>query len=413
MNFLNELKERGIINNITNDKKIEDFFKKKDKSLYIGFDPTANSLHLGNYVAISILKRFKDNGFKTFAIVGGATGMIGDPSGKTSERVLLNTDIIKKNITSIEKQLKQFSGAEVFNNFEIYKNMNVLDFLRDIGKTINVNHILEREIVKKRLETGISFTEFTYSILQGYDFYYLYKNKNVSLQLGGSDQWGNITAGIDYIRRQEGDNNTACGITLNLLTKSDGTKFGKSEKGAIYLDKNLTSPYEMYQFLINQTDEEIEKLFKFLSFKTLNEIQEINDNHRKEPFKKIAQKELANELISTIHGNEELKKVLKISQCIFNNKIEELTNEELKEAFNSVPNYHTNCTEKNIVELLVESKIVDSKRIARELIDGKSIYVNNKLITSYEFTATKKESYNNEFSLIRKGKKNYFLIIWK
>lgn len=413
MDFLNELKERGLINNITNDKKVEDFFSKKDKCLYVGFDPTAISLHLGNYVMISLLKRFKNNGFKTFAILGGATGMIGDPSGKASERNLLDIETIKKNMLGIEKQLIKFTGANIFNNYDIYKNMNILDFLRDVGKSINVNHVLEREIVKKRLETGISFTEFSYSIIQGYDFYYLYKNKNVSLQMGGSDQWANITAGIDYIRKHEGDINNACGITINLLVKSDGTKFGKSEKGAIYLDKDLTSPYEMYQFLINQTDDDVLKLLNFLSFKSLNEINTIIENHKKEPFKKEAQKQLANEIVSTIHGEKELENAIKISECIFKNKIDELTNEELKIAFKSVPSYTSTESSKNIVDLLVESNIADSKRIARELIDGKSIYVNNKLINSYDFIISKNESYNKEFSLVRKGKKNYFLIIWK
>lgn len=413
MDFFNELKERGIINNITNEKKLNDFFNKKDKALYIGFDPTAVSLHLGNYVAISMLKRFKENGFETYAIVGGATGMIGDPSGKASERVLLNPETIKKNMQGIEKQLVKFSGAKIFNNYEIYKDMNVLEFLRDVGKSINVNHVLEREIVKKRLETGISFTEFTYSIIQGYDFYYLYKNKNISLQLGGSDQWANITAGVDYIRKQVGEENTACGMTLNLLTKSDGTKFGKSEKGAIYLDKELTSPYEMYQFLINQSDADIEKLFKFLSFKPIKEINKLIDNHKKEPFKKLAQKELANELVTTIHGEEELKNALRISECIFTNQIDKLNEKELKIAFKSVPSYESAKDSNNIVDLLVEAKIVDSKRIARELIDGKSIYVNNKLIDSYETIIDKANGYNKEFTIIRKGKKNYFLIIWK
>lgn len=413
MDFLKELKERGLINNITNEKKIEDFFSKKDKALYVGFDPTAISLHLGNYVMISLLRRFKNNGFKTFAILGGATGMIGDPSGKASERNLLDQETIKKNMLGIEKQLINFTGANIFNNYDIYKNMNVLDFLRDVGKSINVNHVLEREIVKKRLETGISFTEFSYSIIQGYDFYYLYKNKNVSLQMGGSDQWANITAGVDYIRKHEGDLNSACGMTINLLVKSDGTKFGKSEKGAIYLDKNLTSPYEMYQFLINQTDDDVVKLLNFLSFKPLNEISKIIDNHKKEPFKKEAQRELANEIVSTIHGQKELENAIKISECIFKNKIDELTNDELKIAFKSVQSYTLNESSKNIVDILVDSKIVDSKRIARELIDGKSIYVNNKLIENYDFIISKNDGYNKEFSLIRKGKKNYFLIIWK
>lgn len=413
MDFLQELYERGLINNITNQEKIKEFFNKKNKALYVGFDPTAISLHLGNYVMISLLKRFKNNGFNVYAVLGGATGMIGDPSGKASERNLLSLDVIKNNSENIKNQLIKFCGATIFNNYSIYENMNILEFLRDIGKNINVNHVLERDIVRKRLEVGISLTEFTYSVLQGYDFYYLYKNNNVSLQMGGSDQWSNITAGIDYIRKQYNDKSDACGMTINLLVKSDGTKFGKSEKGAIYLDKNLTSPYEMYQFLLNQSDSDVSMLLKFLSFKSLNEINEILSLHAKEPFKKLAQKELANEIVSTIHGEQELKNVIKISNAIFNNKIDELDPNEIKVAFKNVPNYVCEKNEINIVDLLVESQIISSKKMARELIDGKSIYVNNQLVNGYDLMIAKKDSYNNEFSLIRKGKKNYFLIIWK
>ena len=413
MNFLDELKSRGIINNITNEEKVKEFFQKKDKALYIGFDPTAISLQMGNYAMICLLKRFKQNGFKTYAVLGGATGMIGDPSGKTSERNLLDKKTLEQNCDNIKKQLEKYSGAEIFNNYDIYKDMNVLDFLRDIGKSINVNHILEKEIVKKRLEYGLSFTEFSYSIIQGYDFYYLYKNKNVSLQLGGSDQWANITAGTDFIRKQVGDKNTACGMTINLLVKADGTKFGKSEKGAIYLDKKLTSPYAMYQMLINSADADLKNLYNYFSFKTLDEIDKILDNHQKEPFKKMGQKILAEEIITTIHGKEEYLNALKISECIFKNEIEKLTVEELQQAFISVPSYECDKKETNIVDLLVESKIVESKRIARELIDGKSIYVNNKLIDNKEEIIKKADGYNKSFSLIRKGKKNYFLINWK
>lgn len=413
MDFLNELKERGLINNVTNEEKIKDFFKKKDKALYVGFDPTAISLQMGNYVMICLLKRFKMNGFKTIAVLGGATGMIGDPSGKSAERVLLTPEVLKKNCENIKKQLTELSGAEIFDNYNIYKDMNVLDFLRDIGKSVNVNHILEKEIVKKRLEYGLSFTEFSYSVIQGYDFYYLHKNHNVSLQLGGSDQWANITAGIDYIRKHYGENHTSCGMTINLLLKSDGTKFGKSESGAIYLDKNLTSPYTMYQFFINVADNDVENLYKYFSFKSLDEIKNIINDHKKEPFKRNAQKLLAEEIVSTIHGKKGYEDALKISNAIFKNELDTLTNEELKQAFQSVPSYSTDKTEINLVDLLVESKICESKRAARELIDGKSIHVNNKNIIDKEFMVTKKDSYNNEFTIIRKGKKNYFLIVWK
>lgn len=398
-----------MINNITNNQKANEFFKSKNFGMYIGFDPSAKSLHLGNYLAISILKRFSLYGYRTVAVLGGATGMIGDPSGKNSERFLLDKKTLNENKACLEKQLKKLTAAEIFDNYDIYKNMNVLDFLRDVGKSINVNHILEKDIVKRRLEVGLSYTEFSYSIIQGYDFWYLYKNKNISLQIGGSDQWSNITAGVDFIRKNEGEKSHAFGLTINLLTKSDGTKFGKSENGAIYLDKELTSPYQMYQFLINQSDDDVEKLLHYFSFKNIKEINEIIKSHKKEPFKKIAQNELTKELIITIHGKKEYDNVLKISEAIFKNEIEKLSEQELLVAFASVPTYDVDSHGLNIVDLLMLG-ICSSKREARELLDGGSIYLNGKKVNSKETKVSLENSYSGKFSILRKGKKNYFLI---
>lgn len=409
MDLFKDLQERGLINNITNQQKADEFFKNKKFGMYIGFDPSAKSLHLGNYLAISILKRFAQYGYKTLAVLGGATGMIGDPSGKNSERNLLDVKTLNANKACIKKQLEDLTSAEVFDNYEIYKDMNVLDFLRDIGKSINVNHILEKDIVKRRLEVGLSYTEFSYSIIQGYDFWYLYKHKNIALQMGGSDQWSNITAGVDFVRKNEGEKSNAFGMTINLLTKSDGTKFGKSEGGAIYLDKELTTPYQMYQFLINQSDSDVEKLLYYYSFKDIKEIKKIIEEHKKEPFKKLAQKELTKELIVTIHGQKEYENVLKISEAIFKNEIEKLTEKELLVAFSSVPSYEIDSKGLNIVDLLIMG-ICSSKREARELIDGGSIYLNNKKVESQDLVVSIKGSYGDKFSLIRKGKKNYFLI---
>lgn len=409
MDLLKDLQERGLINNITNNQKADEFFKSKKFGMYIGFDPSAKSLHLGNYLAISILKRFALHGYKTVAVLGGATGMIGDPSGKNSERTLLDKKTLNENKECLKKQLQNLTSAEIFDNYEIYKNMNVLDFLRDIGKSININHILEKDIVKRRLEVGLSYTEFSYSIIQGYDFWYLYKNKNVVLQIGGSDQWSNITAGVDFIRKSEGEKSHAFGLTINLLTKSDGTKFGKSESGAIYLDKQLTSPYQMYQFLINQSDEDIEKLFYYFSFKDINEIKQLIENHKKEPYKKIAQSELTKELIVTIHGQKEYDHVLKISEAIFKNEIEKLTEQELLIAFANVPTYQINSSGLNIIDILILG-ICASKREARELVDSGSIYLNGKKVDSKEINVSSKNSYSGKFAIIRKGKKNYFLI---
>lgn len=413
MNFFDEITKRGLVSNITNIDKVKNFFVNKDKVVYVGFDPSANSLHLGNYVIISLLKRMVDNGYKVIALVGGATGMIGDPSGKNSERTLLEHEIIQSNIFHIKKQLIKFIGADIFDNYLIYSKMNVLDFLRDIGKYININHVLEREIVKKRLEVGISYTEFSYSIIQGYDFYWLYTNRNVVLQMGGSDQWANITAGIDYIRRVIGDDNDACGLTVNLLTKADGAKFGKSEKGAIYLDEKLTSPYEMYQFLINQSDCDIEKLLNFFSFKSLSVIGQIMEKHLLDPKKRIAQNELASELVLRIHGEKELLSVKNISKSFFENDIKNLDFKSLKSVFKNEGQCIYVDESINIVQLLVDMNISKSKRNAKELIDSSSIYINDELISSHDFCVSKSDAYKNKFSLVKKGKKNYFLVIWK
>lgn len=413
MNFFDEINKRGLISSVTNENKVRNYFLKKNKVVYVGFDPTANSLHLGNYVMISLLKRMVDNGYKVIALVGGATGMIGDPSGKNSERNLLDHETIKSNIFHIKNQLEKFIGADIFDNYLIYSEMNVLDFLRDVGKYININHVLEREIIKKRLEIGISYTEFSYSLIQGYDFYWLYKNKNVSLQMGGSDQWGNITAGVDYIRRVVGDDNDACGLTINLLTKSDGTKFGKSEEGAIYLDDKLTSPYEMYQFLINQADSDIEKLLHFFSFKSLSDIALIMKNHLLDPKKRIAQSELANELVERIHGKQELMRVKNIFKSFLENNIQNLSLDDLKLVFRNDDQHIYIEGNINIVKLLLDMNICKSKREARELIGSSSIYVNGELFSDCDAFISKDTAYKNTFSLVKKGKKNYFLVIWK
>lgn len=413
MNFFDEINKRGLISSVTNENKVRNYFLKKNKVVYVGFDPTANSLHLGNYVMISLLKRMVDNGYKVIAVVGGATGMIGDPSGKNSERNLLDHETIKSNIFHIKNQLEKFIGADIFDNYLIYSEMNVLDFLRDVGKYININHVLEREIIKKRLEIGISYTEFSYSLIQGYDFYWLYKNKNVSLQMGGSDQWGNITAGVDYIRRVVGDDNDACGLTINLLTKSDGTKFGKSEEGAIYLDDKLTSPYEMYQFLINQADSDIEKLLHFFSFKSLSDIALIMKNHLLDPKKRIAQSELANELVERIHGKQELMRVKNIFKSFLENNIQNLSLDDLKLVFRNDDQHIYIEGNINIVKLLLDMNICKSKREARELIGSSSIYVNGELFSDCDAFISKDTAYKNTFSLVKKGKKNYFLVIWK
>ena len=290
MNILQELKDRGILDNITSQEK----FKKlsKNSGVYIGFDPTALSLHLGNYIQITILKRFQKAGFKTFAVVGGATGMIGDPSGKSQERNLLDQETLKQNKNKIKKQLNSFE-LNVIDNLDFYKNTNVIEFLRDTGKLLNISYMLNKEIVKTRIDSGISFTEFAYQLIQGWDFYQLYKKHQVKVQIGGSDQWGNITAGTEIIRKKIGDKNNAVGITTKLLTTSSGKKFGKSEGNALFLDKNITSPFEIHQYILNTPDKDVSKLLKWLTFLSINEISHIMQKHAKNPKERLAQKKIS------------------------------------------------------------------------------------------------------------------------
>ena len=416
MDILAELKARNVVNNITNKEKVQEFVKSKKYGLYCGFDPSFRSLHLGNYLMLVTLKRFVKAGYKTIALVGGATGQIGDPSGKKSERVLLEKKLIESNIESIKKQIESIvSGAKVLNNLDFYKDESLFTFLRDTGKLINVNYLLEKEIIAKRLESGISYAEFTYTLIQAFDFCYMYRHDDVHLQLGGSDQWGNITTGTELIRKTVGDNNGACGMTLNLLTKSDGTKFGKSEGGALYLDKSLTSPYAMYQFLINQADEDVKKLLLALTFIPVEEIDEIMDKHNANKALRLAQKTLAKTIITDIHGVKEAEKCEKISQTLFSGNLDELDEKDIKVALNGVPTFDADKSSYDICDLLVNAQVCPSKSNARQLIQSKSISVNGKLISDiHEMINSKNAKGDKEkFSYIKKGKKNYFLVNWK
>lgn len=408
------LKENEIINNITNEEKIAKVIKANKKG-YIGFDPSAISLHLGNYVMINIINKLRLNGFNIIPVVGGATGSIGDPSGKKSERVLQDNKTILRNKLEIIKQLKRYAHSNiVLDNYDNFKNMNYLDFLRDVGKLINVNYMLEKDIVKSRLDTGISYTEFSYTLMQGYDFIQFYKNYDIALQGGGSDQWGNITTGIEMIRKSIGDDNLASGFTINLLTKSDGTKFGKSEKGAVYLNKNLTSVYEMFQFLINQSDIDSIKLLKFLTTYEQYKINIIEKLYNSPEMIKlrIPQNALAYFLINEIHSNNEYNDMIKISKCLFNNDLKSLTRNEILMAFNNLPFVEINEKEMNFVDLLVLANVCSSKREAREMITNNSISINGEKYNDVEMVINNKFTMHDLFTVIRKGKKNYFIIKW-
>ncbi|WEK83212.1 MAG: tyrosine--tRNA ligase [Mycoplasma sp.] len=415
MDIIQELIARKVINNITNEAKLKEFLKDKTNGLYIGFDPSFHSLHLGNYLMLVTLKRFVNAGYNTIALIGGATGQIGDPSGKKAERVLLDEKTVLNNEQGISKQIKQLVNCQIVNNRAFYQDMNLFSFLRKVGKLINVNYLLEKEIISKRLENGISYAEFSYPLIQGYDFVCLYDQYKVRLQMGGSDQWGNITTGIELVRKNFGDDNNALGITLNLLTKADGTKFGKSESGAIYLDPNLTSPYAMYQFLINQTDADVEKLLLALTFIPVNEISQVMEEHQKTPHLRIAQQLLAKTIVSDIHGIDAANQVIKVSQLFFSNQLDQLDHNTLKVCLSSMPSFMATENSYNILDLLVNLKVCNSKSNARTLVSSKSISVNNVVIDDLNAVITKDQALGNQekFSYLRKGKKNYYLINWK
>ncbi len=408
--ILEELKQRDLLKQFTNEEKILNA-QKQGAGLYCGFDPTADSLHVGHLIQIINLKRFKDFGFAPISILGGGTGMIGDPSFKSEERNLLTLEQVGKNIEGIKKQLNfLIPDINVINNNDWLGKMSLIDFLREIGKDFNLAYLLAKENIASRIEKGLSITEFSYTMLQGYDFYRLYQDYNCLIQIGGSDQWGNITSGTDYIASKVGrENSRACGITINLLTKKDGVKFGKTESGAIWLDKNKTSEYEFYQFFINQDDEDCDKLFKFLTTISLEEINKIKEDHAKEPFKRIMQKRLAQEVTIFVHGKEGLEKAEKVSEALFSGDLLKLNKTDLLSTINS---FEKIKVQKNIklIDLIVETKIASSKREARELINEGAISINSNNKYEEDTIVDKKMITVDNFIIIKKGKKKYFIV---
>lgn len=400
MKIINELKQRGIFNNITNEEKFAQL--KQGEAVYIGFDPTAKSLHLGNYLQIVMLLRFKEAGFKPIAVLGGATGMIGDPSGKSAERNLLDSKELDSNKEYIKKQLESF-GLEVIDNYDFYKDMNVLTFLREVGKLLNVNYMINKDVVASRLETGISFTEFSYQLIQGWDFKELYDKHNVKVQIGGSDQWGNITSGVEIIRKTNGDDNTAVGITTNLLTTASGKKFGKTEGNAIWLDKTLTTPFQLYQYILNTPDEDLEKIMKWTTLLPLEEIENIMKEHSVEPFKRKAQICLAQELVKDIHSPEELEEAENLSSVLFGQgDIKSLTNDQKMQLKGSVPSFEN--IHGTLFEVLTQVGAIKSNREGREFVSSGAIQINGEVISDENY------SFASGVYLIKKGKKKFFLI---
>ena len=407
MKLFEELKWRGLIKDIAGDD-IEDKLNNEKITFYWGTDPTADSLHLGHYSSLLTAKRLSNAGHHPILLVGGATGLIGDPR-PTAEREIISKETINKNLEGIKKQVdKIFDGkAEIVNNYDWIKDMSYIDFLRDVGKYINVNYMLNKDIINRRLETGITYAEFSYTLIQGYDFLHLFETKNCIMQAEGSDQWGNITTGIDLIRKKTGKE--AYAFTMPLVLDAHGNKFGKSEGNALWLDINKTSSYDLYQYLINTDDSVCESYLKIFTFLSPEEIMNIVEEHNKAPHLRLAQKTLAREIITDLHGKEEYEKALNISTILFEGEIRKLDPTCIENVFKNAPSYEIKSDE-NIVDLLVESSVCSSKREAREFVSNGSISINGERINDLSFVITRDFAIDNKYIIIRRGKKKYYLV---
>ncbi|ALT81641.1 tyrosine--tRNA ligase [Streptococcus macedonicus] len=418
MNIFEELKERGLVFQTTDEEALVKALTEGQVSYYTGYDPTADSLHLGHLVAILTSRRLQLAGHKPYALVGGATGLIGDPSFKDAERSLQTKETVDGWVTKIQNQLSRFldfengdNKAVMVNNYDWFGNVSFIDFLRDVGKYFTVNAMMSKESVKKRIETGISYTEFAYQIMQGYDFYELNDKYNVTLQIGGSDQWGNMTAGTELLRRKA--DKTGHVMTVPLITDSTGKKFGKSEGNAVWLDADKTSPYEMYQFWLNVMDDDAVRFLKIFTFLSLEEIAEIEREFNAARHERLAQKILAREVVTLVHGEEAYKQALKITEQLFAGNIKSLSAKELKQGLNNVPNYAVKADDnRNIVEVLVATKISPSKRQAREDVQNGAIYINGERIQDLAYTLSDDDKIDNELTVIRRGKKKYFVLTY-
>ena len=408
MTLFEDLKYRGLIKDISS-PELEDKLNNEKLTFYIGTDPTADSMHIGHFSSFLIATRLAKYGHKPILLIGGATGLIGDPK-PSKERPMITPEEVEHNVEGLTKQAKEIFGFEVVNNYDWTKNISTIDFLRDWGKYINVNYMLDKDIISRRLESGITFCEFAYTIMQGLDFVTLYEQKGVTLQVAGSDQWGNITTGIELARKKL--DKELYGMTMPLVLDANGVKFGKTEGNALWLDKNKTSSYELYQYLINSSDICVIDYLKKLTFLTKEEIEKIEIEHNKAPELRIAQEALAREVITFLHGSEEYEKAKKISKALFTDEIKTLDAKTLKDNFKDVPSFVIN-SDINIIDLLVNNKICSSKREARELVNGNAISINNDKITDENCLVTKNNAIDKEVVIIKKGKKKYFLGLYK
>lgn len=412
MDILNELEWRGAINQVTDEEGLRKLTSEGKIALYCGTDPTGDSLHIGHLIPFMILKRFQLAGHHPVIIIGGGTGAIGDPSGRKSERQLQTMDQVHHNEEALTAQMKKLFGTENFtivNNYEWLSKISLLDFLRDYGKLFNINTMLNKEVVASRLDAGISFTEFTYQILQSVDFLHLYRHNNVQLQIGGSDQWGNITAGIDLIHKVEGPDTKVYGLTIPLMLKADGTKFGKTAGGAIWLDPEKTSPYEFYQFWINQDDRDVIKYLKYFTFLSKEEIDDLAEKVEKEPWKREAQRRLAQEVTKFVHGQEAVEEAERISKALFSGDVTDLSVTEIEQGFKNMPSVDVENKKENIVIWLTDNGIEPSRRQARQDVSSGAIRINGEKVDDVDAEIDPQAHFDGKFVIVRKGKKHYYL----
>lgn len=404
MGIYEELQWRGLIKDVS-DPVVKDKINNGGVTFYIGTDPTGDSLHIGHFSSFLICKRLKEAGHHPIVLVGGGTGLIGDPK-PDSERPMITKETVEHNFNCLKKQLIELFGCEVVNNYDWLKDINFIDFLRDFGKFFNVNYMLNKDIIERRLETGITYAEFSYMLIQGYDFLHMYENMGCTLQVEGSDQWGNITTGIELIKKIKGE--TAYGFTMPLILDATGKKFGKSEGNALWLDKDKTSSYEMYQYLINTDDSKVLEYLKVFTFLTPSEIEKVMAEQNEAPHLRVAQKTLAKEIITDLHGEEEFKKALNISECLFSDKIWTLKAREILDNIKDIPRFNV-ADGASLLDTLVNEGIVASKREGREMITGNAISINNTKVTDVDKVITKEDAIEEQVLLIKKGKKNYYL----
>ena len=405
MKIYDELVWRGLIKDVSS-PEIEEKLNNGGLTFYIGTDPTGDSLHIGHFSSFLISKRLKDAGHNPILLVGGATGLIGDPKPDT-ERPMITKEQVQHNFDCLKAQAQKIFGFEVVNNYDWSKDLNFIDFLRDYGKYFNVNYMLNKDIVKRRLDLGITYTEFSYMIMQAMDFYWLHENKNCQLQVAGQDQWGNITAGIELIRKKTGKE--AYGFTMPLLTKSDGTKFGKTEGGAIWLDAKKTTPYAFYQFWINTPDNDVIRELKQFTFLSKEEIEKIEESFNQKPHLRVAQKALAKEMTIMIHSKESYEQAVKLSEALFSGEITNLSKEEIEMVFSELPKIEIS-EDIALVDALVNLKAASSKREARDFINGGAVLVNGHQEKDVTYMVKKQDAIGKTYTVLRRGKKNYYLI---